>query len=207
MLSRKTKLLGWFMVLVVVMACAPVFSAAPPLPTLDSGAINTYIAQTAESAATQTSVAIPTLSPTILPTSTMRYTKTPEPTATNTFIWIPASPTLAANNQNYACQLISVTPASGSNFGPRDDFDITWKVKNVGKKDWDNKNAEFIYVSGDKIHKVSAYPFKKKVDVGVAVSLTASMQAPKNPEIYITTWGISIGSNLFCKVSFTIVVK
>lgn len=59
------------------MACAP--SMVTPVAPLDPNAINTYIAQTAESAATQTREALP---PTMTVTSTPRSTFTPELTST-----------------------------------------------------------------------------------------------------------------------------
>lgn len=58
------------------MACVP--SMATPVPPLDPNAINTFIVQTANVAATQTVAAIPTSTITVVP----RDTFTPEPTYT-----------------------------------------------------------------------------------------------------------------------------
>lgn len=215
MSNRNTKILIWFTALAVIMACVPTFAApAPVVPTLDPGAINTYIAQTAEAAATQTAAAIPTLTSTVTLTSTPRFTKTPEPSATNTFIWIAVSPTslgaaltAARSNKDYACEVISVTPANGTNFDPRKNFDATWHVKNIGKQEWDKNDADFIYVSGDKLQMQDGYDFKKTVAAGATVDLTVAMQARKNPATYITNWAIRIGSDEFCNMSLRIVVK
>jgi hypothetical protein len=76
-LTRRTKILSWFIALALVMACAP--SMATPVPPLDTNAINTVIVLTAGAASTQTVVAIP---PTATLTSTPRSTFTPEPTST-----------------------------------------------------------------------------------------------------------------------------
>jgi len=65
------------MTLIVIMACAP--SMVTPVAPLDPNTINTYIAQTAESAATRTQEAV---LPTATVTSTPRNTFTPEPTST-----------------------------------------------------------------------------------------------------------------------------
>ena len=213
MSKRSTKILIWLTALAVIMACVPTFSTPAPVPTLDPGAINTYIALTAEVAATQTAAAIPTLTPSITLTSTPRFTKTPEPSATNTFIWIAVSPTslgaalTVTSNKSYACDVISATPANGTNFDPRKSFDAKWSIKNIGKKEWDKNDADFIYVSGDKLNLQDGYDFKKTVGVGVTVDLTVAMQARKNPGTYTTNWAIRIGSNQFCNVSLRIVVK
>ena len=72
----------------MVMACAPVLSAAPAVPTLDPGAINQIIAQTAEAASTQTAAAVQTSTPTETFTPTPRGTNTPGPTITETIIFV-----------------------------------------------------------------------------------------------------------------------
>lgn len=71
------KFLLWGMAFILVMACAP--SMVTPVPPLDPHAINTFIAQTAEAASTQTREAVP---PTATVTSTPRSTFTPESTNT-----------------------------------------------------------------------------------------------------------------------------
>lgn len=77
MRSPGQKYFLWFITFILVLACVP--SMVTPVAPLDPNAINTYIAQTAESAATQTQAAIP---PTTTATSTPRNTFTPEPTST-----------------------------------------------------------------------------------------------------------------------------
>jgi hypothetical protein len=217
MSNRKTKILIWFTALAVVMACVPVLSAPPLAPTLDPGVINTYIVETANAASTQTAAAAPTSTSTATLTSTPRFTNTPEPTATNTFIWILVSPTnpvsaaltaaAITSNKNYACLFISVTPANGTSFNSRKNFEATWRIKNIGKKEWNKNDADFVYINGDKFHKVSGYDFKKTLEPGVTGDLTVAMQAPKNPGIYTTNWAVRIGSDEFCKVSLRIAVK
>ena len=69
-------LLVWLMVLVLILACAP-SSMTVQVPTFDPLAVNTYIAQTANAAATRTA-AVPTITLTFTPPSTF----TPEATYT-----------------------------------------------------------------------------------------------------------------------------
>jgi len=217
MSNHTAKTFLWFTILVIVMACVPPFSAAPPIPTLDSKAINTYIAQTADVASTQTFVALSTSTPTTTFTSTPRSTNTPEPTATNTVIWIVKSPTnpvsasltalAITSNEKYACLLISVEPGNWTSFPPRKNFEATWRVKNIGKKVWDKDDTDFIYSSGDKFYKESGYDFAKTAEPGTIGELTVAMQSPKKPGNYTTTWAIRIGSVEFCKLILSIIVK
>lgn len=215
----KNKLLMWFMALVVIMACVPTLNAAPAVPTIAPGAVNTYIAQTANAASAQTAAAIPSLTPTLTSTPTPTSTETEEPTATNTVIFVLKSPTPfviptntitgggSTSSKDYACTIISVSPANGTVYNARTDFDAKWRVKNIGKKNWDRGSADYIYDSGNKIHKVSGYDFTKTVKVGETVDLGVDMEAPKDSGTYTTYWVIRIGSQKFCKMSLTIVVN
>ena len=211
----KTKHLIWFTALVLIMACAPTF-AAPAAPTIDPYAISTYIAQTANAASTQTAAAMPSLTPTTTFTSTPRNTDTPEPTATATVIFLfytpspvilPTQPGGNASSKNYACEVISITPANGTVLGSRTDFDAKWKVKNIGKKDWENNSTDYIYLTGDKFHKVAGYDLGKTIKAGETRELIVDMLAPKNAGTYTTNWTLRVGSDTFCTLSLTIVVQ
>src|SRR5690349_24768092 len=141
--TRKTKLLVWITALALIMACVPALATTPSVPTVDPGAVNTFIAQTVIAASTRTAAAIPTFtsSPTFTPTV---VTETPLPTATATVIFILSSPTPlviptftssggSTSGGNFSCQIIRVRPANGSTFNPRDDFDAIWTGRNNGQ--------------------------------------------------------------------------
>jgi len=66
---------------------------------------------------------------------------------------------------------------------------------------------DFIYSSGDKIHKVSGYDLEKDVNVGQTITLSVSMQAPKTPSNYTTYWILRDGNTTFCKMIATIIVN
>jgi hypothetical protein len=216
--TRKSKLLVWVTALVLIMACVP--SLATPqaqAPTLDPGAINTFIAQTVNAASTQTAASIPTLtpSPTITPTVP---TQTLIPSATATVIFVLSSPTPlviptftssggGTSSDNFSCQITRVTPANGTRFNPRDDFDAIWTVRNNGQRNWDRNTVDYVYSSGDKIHKVSGYDLDENVRTGNSLDLGVDMQAPKNSGTYSTTWTMRAGNNNFCTLTLTIVVK
>jgi len=220
MATPKTKYLMWFIALVLVMACVPAV-AAPAVPTTDPNTIGTFIVQTANAASTRTALAMPTSTPTATFTPTPRNTDTPEPTATATvlFLFYTPSPVILTQSSNnsgsgtttsskdYACEILSVTPANGTIFGTRVDFDAKWKVKNIGQKNWEKDSVDYLYSTGDKFHKVAGYDLSKTINRGDPVDLIADMESPKNPGTYTTNWALHIGTESFCTLSLTIVVK
>jgi hypothetical protein len=214
--TRKTKLLVWVTALALIMACAPSL-VTPSVPTVDPGAVNTFIAQTVNAASTRTAAAIPTLTPTPTITPTVN-TETPIPTATSTIIFILSSPTPlviptftnsggGTSSENFSCQVTRVSPANGTRFNPRDDFDAVWTVRNNGQRNWDRNSIDYIYSSGDRIHKVSGYDLPENVRTGNSADLGVDMQAPKDAGTYNTTWVLRRGDNAFCTLTLTIVVR
>jgi hypothetical protein len=214
--TRKTKLLVWVTALALIMACVPSL-ATPQAPAIDPGAVNTFIAQTVNAASTQTAASMPSLtpSPTITPTVS---TETPSPTATATVIFILSSPTPrviptftssggGTSTENYSCQVTRVSPANGSTFNPRDDFDAFWTVRNNGQKNWDRNSVDYTYSSGAKIHKISGYDLDENVRTGNSLDLGVDMQAPKDSGTYTTTWTMRAGNKTFCTLTLTIVVR
>lgn len=214
---RGNKLIPWLIALAVVLACVP--TVATPFPTTDPDAIKTFIVQTANAASTRTALAIPSASPTRTGTPTPRNTASPSPTSTVTFVFIlPGStsslsaPTLAGitsgtSNSNYGCKVFSTEPVNGTELAPRTDFVTTWGVKNIGKKDWFRATMDYVYVSGDKLHKVSSYDIPKGVELGKNVFLTVDMEAFKNRGTYTTTWALVADNIYFCPMTLTIVVN
>jgi hypothetical protein len=218
--TSKTTLLFWLTALALVMACVPTFTA-PSIPTVDADEVSTFIAATVNAATTQTAAAMPTSTwtPSITPT---RPTDTPVPTATSTVVFILSSPTpiiiptftnvpslggSGTSSDNFACQVVRVSPANGSTFDPRDDFDVFWTVRNIGQRNWDRTDIDYIYSSGAKIHKVSGYDLPENVRVGNSVELGVDVRAPKDPGTYSTVWTMRRGNNEFCPLRFTIVVR
>jgi Ig-like domain-containing protein len=214
MAMHKTRYLFWLATLVAVMACVPTVVAPPSMPTTDPNAINTYIVQTANVASSQTAAVLPTSTPTGTFTPTPRNTDTPEPTATATvlFLFYTSTPVVlpgtdVASSKSYACEVMSVTPADGTTFASRAAFDAAWKVKNIGKRDWDHNSVDYAYLSGDKFHKVATYDLDTTLAAGEIRTLVVAMQAPKNPGTYTTNWTLRISAVNFCTMSLTIVVK
>jgi hypothetical protein len=214
---HKYKVLIWFTALTLILACVP--TLARPFPTSDPNAVGTFIAQTANAASTQTVAAQPTLTytPTVTPT---RLTDTPSPTATATVIFILSTPTPLViptftfisggggmSSADFSCQVISVNPANGTAFDERADFDATWRVRNNGQRTWDRNSVDFIYDSGDRIHRVAGYDLSANVRSGDTTNFSAAMEAPQNPGTYSTTWTLRRGNTEYCRMSLTIVVR
>jgi len=206
----------WFLALGLIVACVPALSSAPAVPTLDPGAINRIIAQTAGAASTQTAAALPTFTPTQTFTPTPRGTNTPEPTITETLVLVYETPTIfvippatitpTISNKDYLCQVLN-SPTDGTIYSPRLDFRVRWRFKNIGRQKWDSSTVTFIYDHGDRFHKTSSYNLEKTIDVGYVAELFVDMQAPKDPGTYTTHWALKVGTEKFCKVTLTIGVK
>ncbi len=216
--TGKSKLLIWVTALALIMACAPSL-VTPSVPTMDPGSVNTFIAQTVDAASTQTAASMPSLtpSPTITPTVP---TETSSPTPTATVIFILSSPTPlviptftsissggGTSNENFSCQVTRVSPANGTRFDPRADFDAVWTVRNNGQRNWDRNSIDILYSSGDRIHKVSGYDLDDNVRVGNSIDVGVDMQAPKDPGTYNTTWVMRRGDDTFCTMTLTIAVR
>ena len=223
MSTRNAKLINWLICLSMVLACV-VPSLATPLPPSDPAAINTFIAQTVNAASTQTARVLPTSTFTATTTPTPRNTNTATPTATATVLFILSSPTSlviptftaissgggtgsGTSSDNYACQVVSVSPANGTSFKARDDFDAVWKVKNIGQKSWDKNAVDYFYASGAKLHKVAGYDLNTNVPVGSTTDIIVDMTAPKDAGSYSTTWTLKASSKTFCNLSLRITVK
>lgn len=217
---RRTTVLIWVVALALVMACVPTV-ATPTVPTVDSDVVSTFIAETVNAAVTQTAAALPsaTPSPTLTP---IQNTDTPSPMPTPTvlivlptltpiviptFTSVPSLGGGGSSSDNYACQVTRVTPPNGSVYEPRADFDVFWTVRNIGRRNWDRNEVDYIYFSGDKFHKVSGYDLPENVPTGNSAQLGADLQAPKDPGTYNTTWMLRVGNNEFCPLRFTIVVR
>ena len=214
--TQKTKLLVWVLALALIMACVPTLTT-PSIPTTDPGAVNTFIAQTVDSASRQTAAAIPSLTstPTVTPTVS---TETPSPTPTSTVVFVLPTftvvviPTFTSSgggtsSENYSCQVTRVSPANGMTLDPRDDFDAIWTVRNNGQRNWDRTSIDHLYERGDRIHKISGYDLDENVRVGNSIDLGVDMQAPKDPGTYTTTWVLRTGNREFCTMTLTIVVR
>jgi hypothetical protein len=213
MIRRKYRIFSFLIATALVLACAvpALVPASAPVPTFDPNSIDIVIAQTANAAATQTAQMLP---PTLTPTVTLSPTNTATETPTPTFIFIlatptvpSATPTLGSSDSDYACQIVSQSPANNSGMAKGASFETRWQVINIGKSGWSSDSADYRYASGDQIHKAGIYDFNRSVPPGTSTDIVVAMKAPSNPGTYTTTWNITIGKNRFCAMKLTIVVN
>lgn len=208
----------WLSALAFVLACVP--SVGTSIPTVDPNQINVFIAQTAHAAITQTAAALPTSTATETLAPTPENTFTPSPTFTSTVIFILASPTSpptatitfslgggGTSADDFACQVMSVSPANGTSFDNRADFDAVWKVRNIGQRNWNRTAIDYIFDSGAAIHKVAAYDLSSDVRAGATTDIIVDMVAPRDPGNYTTNWVLRRSNNEFCRLTLTINVR
>ena len=217
---KKVQKMIFLALLLLLSGCTPGNAPAPQ----DNMSIETIVAATYAviSAQTQAAQALftatpldtatptnPPLPPTITPTFTPTFVvilHTATPLATFTPL-ATSTPAVTATPADFDCALVSQKPENGTSMGSRNDFDWFWTVTNTGNKDWVASDIDYVYVSGEEMHKTAAYNLPADVDTGDDIKLGVDMVAPKNTGSYSTTWALKRGSNTFCTVTLKIIVK
>lgn len=216
-MSRSNRqMFGIILAIVLVsLACGVPSLGQPSISTQPPGWINTVVALTAAAAQTQTAAVLPppsaTLEPTFTPTVTaISPTETLTPTPTIIFEVITLTPTRTATSsvgdEKYSCVVTSQSPADGATIKAKQDFDAVWKVKNVGKEDWDAASIDLVFVSGKNMAGVNGRDINNDVASGKSIKLVVDMTAPAKKGTYTSTWALKKGGNEFCTLSVNIVV-
>ncbi len=149
----------------------------------------------------------PTLGPSATPAPTSALAATPSiavPSETST----PEAPTPPTAETplsgGFDCKLLSQSIRNGTHFGPRDRFDVGWKVRNVGESAWDPSSVVFTFLGGTKMFRSQVVQLEETVPHGQTVALVADMVAPRQSGKYTTFWTLRSGTEYFCRVSLTI---
>ena len=182
-------------------------------PTLVS--IETIVAGTQSAAMAETELAIPFESMTPSPTFTRAPTLTPYPSATDviltaTFTPIPVTPTNITSGEGdvlYACELVELSPGDDYLVKPNGKFNWTWRVRNIGTKEWETDTMFAQYARGSAFHTKNRFPLGDPTDVGEVGVFLIKMQAPKKEGTYTTTFSLKKGVHYFCYYSLRIVVR
>jgi len=182
-------------------ACTPAPTAAPA-PTVDVDAIKQEIYQTVVSELT---VNAPQATPTTPPTATeLPATATVEiPTLTkpaeitvapaSTFT-APASgvatryPTWTITPYTDRASLSFQNPQDGPIMARGQAFDVTWVIKNIGARDWNNQ-FYIRHISGFKSSTFSVLMLPP-VHRGSETTIVADFTAPHTPGYYVSQWGL-----------------
>ncbi len=189
-----------------LMACSVLSpSGAQPVP---AGQVETAVAQTVESGATQmafstlvaklTGIAQVSPTATAMPTATRRPSSTPLFTETvpansaTPLITLaipnvtPSAPVLALTQvaSCYAAQFVSdVTVPDGTIFTPGATFLKTWKLKNVGSCTW-TSDFQVAFISGTALDAPNNVTLGKDVLPNATVDISVNLKAPAAPGEY-----------------------
>ena len=210
--QRRTIVSAFLALALLLISCDLSTLVGPTVPPPIPGAVNTIVVLTAGAAGTQTAAAMPpTWTPTFTPSPTRTPTITPSPTPTFLFFvftptHVPESATAGAPG-DYQCSLTNQTPADGTTFSKGETFQTTWTVKNTGSVAWDPNTVDFAFISGTKLASIKLADLPKSIAVGKSIGLKLTMTAPSTANTYQTTWSLQQGTNRFCKVSVSIIVK
>jgi hypothetical protein len=173
-----------------------------------------------------TSIASPSLTPataipslaslTRVPTSKTRTT-TPTITGTSTRFVIPPpggktwTPDLDSYKDSYRCAAETSYPKYGFiTVKPRTDVVVQWKLTNPGPNMWHVNDIVYGYVSGEKMQNADRGNTTLSFTVykGDKIYIQVHLKSPKEPGIYITTWGMwkTNKTEPFCLFDVTIEV-
>lgn len=208
-------------------ACSLTGTAA--VPTIDpvsmQATIDAAVAQALQAAAmnqTSTAAALPTntftVEPTLEPTATATltpeptFTSTPQPTATVQYIVVTNTPIPATYTPSatptpayYSCQVVNISPSTGTKMNINNDYDAVWKVKNIGTKAWESGYVDLVYVSGTKMQtKADIFDVNTSVVPGAEITLTVDMLAPASAGKYAATFALKMEGITMCTLPVNI---
>ena len=194
-------------VLFLLGACAPA-SAQPSGPSAEEikAQISTSVALTVSAHKTeQAALASPTLlsTETSLPTPTASLfpTLTPFPTTTPRPIGGGGAPSTPAP---YACSVINKLPADNTVFKPNKDFDVKFRLMNVGTKKWE-QGADLLFDSGANMLTANTRYELPQVNPGKMVGpFVFDAKTPKKTGTYTMTFKVQGG---LCYPYIKIIVK
>lgn len=150
-----------------------------------------------------TATLTPTLTLTPSPQPTQTLTPTFPPTRTATFT---ASPTITDTPSPFACMLVSQSPMDGTTVKPNSKVTVTWKIRNVGKVDWDTNLFDFVQLGGDKIADEGIYDLPVTVKPNETVEMKVLLNMPGTTGSFRTDWKfyqVETGF-VFCPLNITV---
>jgi hypothetical protein len=178
--TRFKKFLLLFLILMVMLACAP-FTAGTPQPAATLNALYTSAARTLESMSTQaanTLVAQPS------PTAALSIpTISPSPLSTITSVPL-ATITSRCDSASFVEDL---TYLDGSPVARSSSFTKVWRIKNTGTCAW-TTSYSIVFVSGEKFGAQNAVPMPATVNPGESVAISLNLTAPNADGQYRGNW-------------------
>lgn len=185
------------------------------MPTLDAAAqqatvdvVVTQVLQTMAVNLTETAQAMPTSTITLTPVPPTE-TPTPLPTATK---WVPTAtkpstpkPTYTATPWDYNCRITGTSPAAGTKININSDFDMTWKMQNIGAKTWELGFVDLKYISGTKLQSYAdVFDVKSAVASGGELTMVVDMKTPATAGKYTANWALVMDNITLCNLTVDI---
>jgi len=158
-------------------------STETPAPTPDLDNLATRAVQTFAVQLSQTAQALPTVTPSPKPATTL----TIDPGVTST---LTATQPAAGIETADKAVLVLQSPMDGAELGIKQKFDIIFTVKNDGQTTW-TRRYKMRYFSGWEIAETQEIFFPKEVKPGEEVRLIMDAMAPPYTGSYITNWKLS----------------
>jgi hypothetical protein len=113
-----------------------------------------------------------------------------------------------ATPSEWACRVLSRSPARNAIIPAGSSFKVTWTVQNTGTKTWPKKGVDVVYVSGARLNAGKPYyDIPAGVGTGGTVTISVTMTVPKRPKEYSTRWSLMVGRREFCSVQFVFEAK
>lgn len=111
---------------------------------------------------------------------------------------------------NSGCTLLSVVPAYRTVFGPGEETDFEFRVRNDSVINWDAKDIDIAYIGGENLLKRKTNTrMDLPMDVAPGGSLYYALDAvvPTTPGVYTMTMGIVRGYEVLCSMDVTVTVQ
>lgn len=113
-----------------------------------------------------------------------------------------------ATPSEWACRVLSKSPANGAVIPGGSSFRAVWTVENTGTKTWPKKGVDVVYQSGARLNAGKPYyDIPAGVGPGGTVTISVTMDVPKRAKDYSTRWALKVGRTEFCSVQFVFTVR
>jgi hypothetical protein len=110
-------------------------------------------------------------------------------------------------DKEWACIVVSKSPANGTIISPKTRFKVRWIVKNMGTKTWPKQGVDVVFKRGAHIHDKAYYDMPATISPGGTVSIELTFTSPPDKKTYNTYWTLKVGKTEFCTLPFTFEVK
>jgi hypothetical protein len=108
-----------------------------------------------------------------------------------------------ATPSQWACRVLSRSPARGAVIPAGSSFTAVWTVQNTGTSTWPKKGVDVVYQSGARLnHGKPYYDIPAGVAPGGTVRISVTMEVPRMQKEYSTRWSLMVGKTHFCSVQF-----